>query len=123
MELVTLHQSRLYGYIYSLVHDLDVADDLYQQAAMIAWQKFEDYEPDTNFGAWICRIAQFELLTYRQKAGRERLVFSDQLVELLSERAAAREGPLTAERRAALTKCVDDLRPVDRELLEATYVR
>ncbi|MCG8586706.1 MAG: RNA polymerase subunit sigma-70, partial [Pirellulales bacterium] len=80
MELITLHQGRLYGYIYSLVHDMDVADDIYQQAAMIGWRKFDSYEPETNFGAWICRIAQFELLNYRQKAGRERVVFSDQLV-------------------------------------------
>ena len=118
-----LNQSRLYGYIYSLVHDMDVADDIYQQAAMIGWRKFDSYQSETNFGAWICRIAQFELLNYRQKAGRERVVFSDQLVELLSEKAAERESPIATERRAALATCVSDLRPVDRDLLEATYVR
>jgi RNA polymerase sigma-70 factor (ECF subfamily) len=123
MELITLHQSRLYGYIFALVHDLDVADDLYQQTAMVAWRKFDQYEADTNFGAWVCRIAQFELLTFRQKAGRETVVFSDQLVDLLSHRAAEREGNNTDDRRAALGGCVEKLKPEDREILDATYVQ
>ena len=122
MELIALHQSRLYGYVFALVHDMDVADDLYQQTAMVAWRKFDQYESDTNFGAWICRIAQFELLTYRQKSGRQSVVFSDQLIDLLSVRAAERQVDATADRRAALALCVERLRPEDREILDATYV-
>ena len=38
------HQARLYGYIHSLVPDLNHADDLYQQTALVLWNKFDEFD-------------------------------------------------------------------------------
>src|SRR5262249_35538535 len=38
-------QTRLYGYIHSLVRDLNDADDLFQQTSLILWKKFDEYDP------------------------------------------------------------------------------
>ena len=42
-------QSRLYGYIHSLVRDLNDADDLYQQTALILWKKFAEFDRGRSF--------------------------------------------------------------------------
>src|SRR5581483_6701705 len=34
------HQARLYGYIHSLVGDLNDADDLFQQTTLVLWKNF-----------------------------------------------------------------------------------
>ena len=39
-ELLRHHQTQLFGYIYSLVRDLDDADDLFQQTSLVLWDKF-----------------------------------------------------------------------------------
>ena len=37
-------QTRLHGYIFSLVRDLSDTDDLFQQTATILWKKIDQYE-------------------------------------------------------------------------------
>ena len=39
------HQTQLFGYIYSLVRDLDDADDLFQQTSLVLWDKFDQFDP------------------------------------------------------------------------------
>src|SRR5689334_3693597 len=50
-------QSRLYGYIHSLARDLNDADDLFQQTALIMWKKFDGYDRGRSFFSWACGIA------------------------------------------------------------------
>jgi len=114
-------QSRLYGYIHSLVRDVNDADDLFQQTAMILWKKFDAFDRQGSFLAWACGIARFEVTNFLRCRGRQRLYFTDDLNLLLIE---AHEELTSAEeeaRREALTKCVAKLRQRDRELLMECY--
>ena len=54
-------QSRLFGYIHSLVRDLDDADDLFQQTTLILWNKFGDFDPARSFLSWACGVARLEV--------------------------------------------------------------
>jgi RNA polymerase sigma-70 factor (ECF subfamily) len=40
-ELLRRHQTQLFGFIYSLLRDLDDADDLFQQTSLVLWDKFD----------------------------------------------------------------------------------
>ena len=40
VELLMLHQQRLYGFIYTLVPNPADAEDLLQQTSLVLWQKF-----------------------------------------------------------------------------------
>ena len=42
--LLRQHQTQLFGYIYSLVRDLDDADDLFQQTSLVLWDKFDQFD-------------------------------------------------------------------------------
>ena len=46
---------RLNGYVLSLVHNWIDADDIVQDVAVRLWQRFDDFMPDADFGAWACR--------------------------------------------------------------------
>ena len=48
------HQSQLFGYIHSLVRDLNDADDLFQQTTVILWNKFAEFDRRRSFVAWAC---------------------------------------------------------------------
>jgi RNA polymerase sigma-70 factor (ECF subfamily) len=115
------HQARLYGYIHSLLRDLNDADDLFQQTTLILWKKFAEYDPRRSFFSWACGIARLEVANFLRSRGRQRLYFSDDLNLLLIEaQAEVAEEELEA-RREALSGCVEKLRQPDRELLLECY--
>ena len=47
---------RAYGLAYSLTHNRADAEDLVQEAALLAFKAFAQFQPGTNFKAWFYRI-------------------------------------------------------------------
>jgi RNA polymerase sigma-70 factor (ECF subfamily) len=120
-EYLGRHQSQLFGYIHSLVRDLNDADDVFQQTMVVLWNKLEEFDRQRSFVAWACGIARFEAANFLRTRHRQRLYFSDQLNLLLID-AHAKLAPREQEdRRAALLQCVQKLRERDRTLLEECY--
>jgi RNA polymerase sigma-70 factor (ECF subfamily) len=119
------HQTQLFGYIYSLVRDLDDADDLFQQTSLVLWDKYEMFDPSKSFLAWACGVARFEVSNFLRSRSRQRLHFSDDLAMILID--AHEEQEVDAEslegRRNALASCMSKLRQRDQELLDACYGR
>ena len=85
MALYSSHQRRLYLYAITLLPDSIDAEDVLQEANLVLWRKFGGFEPDTDFLAWACRVAFFEVQNFRRTAGRDRLMFNNDLVEQLAE--------------------------------------
>ena len=118
--LVASHQARLHGYIRSLIGDISVTRDVLQETNMVLLRKEKDFEPGTNFTAWALRVAYFEVLTWRRKMGRERLIFDDETVQ----RIAAQVENLTLheeQRRDALQLCLKKLPERQREVVSQCY--
>lgn len=118
--LVANHQARLLGYIRSLIGDLQIARDVLQETNMVLLRKENDFKPGTNFTAWALRVAYFEVLTWRRKMGRERLIFDDETVQ----RIAGQAEKLTLhdeQRRDALRLCLKKLPERQREVVSQCY--
>jgi RNA polymerase sigma-70 factor, ECF subfamily len=123
MEYLEPAQGRIYGYIFAMVPNSNDAHDLYQQTVMVAWQKFEQFEPGTSFIAWAIKVAHFEVLAYRRTSVRSKLRFDDSLVSTLAEtsaRAMDEDGD-GKDRFAQLRKCLSRLSIRDRDLVEMCY--
>jgi len=122
-ELLRRHQSQLFAYIYSLVHNFDDADDLFQQTSVVLWDKFDQFDRSKRFLAWACGVARYEVLNYLRARNRHRLYFSDELNLALVEAQDDLEAEPLAEQRDALAECLKKLRRRDVDLLEAFYGR
>ena len=114
-------QTRLYGYIHSLARDLNDADDLFQQTALILWKKFAEFDRGRSFFSWACGIARLEVVNFLRHRARQRLYFSDDLNLLLIEAQEEMGNKEMENRRDALAKCLAKLRERDRELLLECY--
>ena len=44
---------------FGVVQDAALAEDVVQEAALVALSKLEEFRPGTNFAAWMARIVQF----------------------------------------------------------------
>jgi RNA polymerase sigma-70 factor (ECF subfamily) len=120
-ENLRLHQTQLFGFIYSLVRDFNDADDLFQQTSLVLWRKFEEFDPARSFVAWACGVARFEVANFLRDRHRQRLYFSDDLSFLMIDVQAELEREHLEERRVALAECMKKLGERDQEILQNCY--
>jgi RNA polymerase sigma-70 factor (ECF subfamily) len=122
MRLFVAHRRRIYALILALVPDGTDADDVLQEASVTMWQNFQKFSPDTNFVAWAYPHVRFAALNFYRKMRRARkhVIFSDEIVERISDRLAAGVGQI-GEREEALRNCVERLPDRARALLDLCY--
>ncbi len=113
-------QRKVFLYVLGLIHNAADAEEIQQETSVILWRKFDEYKPGTSFESWACRVAYFEVLKYREKAARQRRVFSVELVETLADEAEKLADEFD-DRRDALEGCLTRLRDVDRALVLRRY--
>ena len=53
------------------------ADDIVQEAALVALQKRSEFTPGTSFGAWMAQIVRLTALNHLKKQSRRNTVVSD----------------------------------------------
>ena len=105
------HQAQLFGYIYSLVRDLDDADDLFQQTSLVLWDKFDQFDPSQELHRLGLRRGPVRGLELPPRRSRQRLYFSDELSLMLID---AHEELEQERRRGAARgpgRCLKKLRP------------
>lgn len=120
-RLFSRNARRIYGFIMTLVFNHHDAEEVFQNTNVVLWNKFADFEPDSNFFAWASRIAYYEVLSLMKQKRRSR-TFSDESLELLANEAVAMSDK-SSERYDALEECLEKLASADRELLEERYYR
>lgn len=121
MRLYAESSRSVYWVIRSLVSRPEDADDLFQETSAVLWQKFGEFKPGTNFGAWAAQIARIEVRRYYQRQARDQKLFHD---EALVERLLARTeqiGATTGRRGEFLTRCLGELDFPDRKLIGSRY--
>jgi RNA polymerase sigma-70 factor (ECF subfamily) len=120
VSLWTLHQRKVAGYIHALVPSRHDADDILQETSMVVCRKFEEFQQGTDFVAWACQIAWWQIRAARQKFARSKVVFNDELMEAMAPQfqELSRE---TDDRHEALGRCLKKLHPRDRELVLTRY--
>lgn len=115
------NQRAIRNYIFSLHPHAQDLDDLVQQTALTLWREFEKFDVRREFLPWALRVAYFEVLRLRKKKTRDRLVFSDDFIELVASESA--ENATTELHRQALDICLAKLDTQSREVLLARYAK
>jgi RNA polymerase sigma-70 factor (ECF subfamily) len=122
LRLFLQNERRLYAYILTLLPHRADADDVFQEASLVLWDKFDEHHPPDDFAAWGCRIAYFKVLDFYKKRRRSRVCFSQALLDRLAETAVEQAETLQLDdRREALAGCLEKLPPRDRDLLAARF--
>lgn len=120
VQLFVAHEARLRSFVRALLPRWDDVDEVMQETSLVAWRKFAQFEQGTSFLAWAGAIARFEALKQQRKHSRDRLVFSNEVLDLLAREGIEESEPLERE-RAALEHCLESLDPPQRELLQGSY--
>lgn len=122
VQALTGVQSRLYAYICSLLGDAASARDVLQDTNLALWDKAHDYDPTRPFLPWAYRVAYLQVLAYRKRCTRSRLLFDEELVNELAEETLRGDDDLDL-RLEALGDCINKLTGSRREMIDDRYLR
>jgi RNA polymerase sigma-70 factor (ECF subfamily) len=122
LEQFAKYQRRLYLYILGLVVSPADAEEVLQETNIIVWKKCDQFQPGTDFRAWVFRIALFEARKFHERRRKRGLSLSDELLEQLATTYEQEEDRLET-RRERLATCIENLRPSDRQLVKDVYGR
>jgi RNA polymerase sigma-70 factor (ECF subfamily) len=117
---LTQNERSVYAYILTLVPHFNDADEIQQETNLRLWEEFEKYEPGSDFGAWARKVAYYQVLTFRKRAGRRPGSLSETFLEDVAEELEAPSELADAE-RAALAACLQKLSAQSQELLRLCY--
>lgn len=123
MSLFMSSERAIRSYVRSLLLSNQDVDDLMQNIGLVCWHKFDQFDmagSAQDFTRWCCVISRFEVLQFRRSRARDRLVLSNEVIELLATHAEQHLEQSEAERRA-LKICLKKLAEPDRRLLLSTH--
>ena len=120
-DLLTANHGRLVGYVFALVCDFNNTQDIVQQTCLTLWEKFDEFEPDSDFGAWAREVAKNKVLNFYRTQRRQRSRFGDGFLDELAAAEATVDGETYDARREALAPCVTKLSASQQSLLWRYY--
>src|ERR1041384_3034412 len=79
MLLLTSYQSMLYSSITALLGGVEGAQDILQETNVVLLKKAADYDSARPFLPWAIAFAKNQVLAWRKRQSRDRLVLHDAL--------------------------------------------
>ncbi|MEO0476825.1 MAG: sigma-70 family RNA polymerase sigma factor [Planctomycetota bacterium] len=104
------------------VRDQQHSEDLLQETALAAARSFDQFDTSRPFLPWAMAIAKNKMTDYYKGAGKDRLVFSPDLLSQLSA-DFSEEGTVVHDYVESLQHCLDRLSKTPQVVIELRYVR
>lgn len=114
------HQHTIHVYVRTLVPNKSDADDVMQEVSVTLWRKWPTFDKDSDFRRWAFGVAHIEVLRHRRKAAKDRLWFSETLIEALANDFSSASERHEA-RLDALPACLEKLGEEDRKMVATRY--
>ncbi len=118
--LLAQNDRALFRYILTFVSRHGDAEEILQRVATVLWQKFSQYDSTRAFLPWAQGVAYLEILKFKSEMARSRLIFSEQVLELLADTRESLSPALEAQMEA-LHECLGKVGPEATELLKRRY--
>ncbi len=110
-SIVRLYQQKVFHLAYSFLRNREDALDIVQETFMRLYQKFDTFDREGNFQAWLLQMAKnLSIDYYRKHFSRRREMEVEKCVDELDPAAGATSSPgLNLDLRQALSRCLDKL--------------
>lgn len=116
VRLLAEYERNLEGYVHAMIPVWQDAEDVLQNTKLRLWEQFDSFRPDADFAAWAITIAGYMVRTHRTLAQRQRVCFSDDLLEKIAQHLPTASSTQD-DRILALVECVRALSATSRRLL------
>lgn len=120
LNLLTNHYCRLHSFVLCMVPHRPDAEDVMQETTLLMWEKFDEFEPGTDFFAWAKAIARYRILDLRKRKARSHCQLDDAVLELL-HKDREEYSDQTDKKIDALRQCIQKLSGDHKAILQFKY--
>lgn len=121
LRLLLAQRAMIVGYIVSIVRDAHLAEDIFQDVALIVLKKGGTLEDPAAFPAWARKIARFEALNMLRRQNRGPQHLDNSVLNLLEDHWDAADATSPSTATEAVRECIQKLPPRSRQLVELRY--
>lgn len=124
--LAEQYRPMVVAYLRSLVQNAELAEDLAQETILAAYQNFNRFERNANFGSWLRGIARNKALQSRRAESRRGIIADSEIIAGMESvytpfDAPSPDGPDWSTRIQRVRNCVQKLSDKLREAMEEVY--
>jgi RNA polymerase sigma-70 factor (ECF subfamily) len=116
-------RARVLAYIWSIVRDQTVTEDIFQDVVVAALQKSDDITSADHLLQWARQAARFRSIDYLRRHRRFPLQLDDDVLDLLDVAWHRRDEVSSQVQLEMLRRCLDELAPKARQIVDLRYQR
>ena len=122
MRVLLQERAKLLGYIWAIVRDEHLCEDVFQEVSLLAVAKRDEIHDEPALLPWLRRVARHRALHVVESRKRCPFLLSDRLLDTLDECWRKYDDTPAATLAGALRKCVAQLTTYAREIITLRYV-
>jgi RNA polymerase sigma-70 factor (ECF subfamily) len=108
------------AFVFASISSFADAEDVAQKVALTVARRFDEYDGERSFQAWALWLAKSRVIDHYRVKGREKLVFSEPLLDQMAASLESRHKE-QSDRAVALEQCIEKLPDKSRRLLRLRY--
>jgi RNA polymerase sigma-70 factor (ECF subfamily) len=120
-QLYTRFERPLFSYLFHLVRQKELAEDILQEVMVIIWQKAHTFQGASQATSWIFGIAHHQAFKALRQPGNILLVELESASEIQDDAPIPEVDLLRQTTRDEITKAMALLSPEHREVLELAF--
>ena len=118
--LYARHNVRVFRFIVRLTGNQSLAEDLVSEVFLDVWRQAEGFESKSQVSTWLLAIARYKALSALRRRTDEHL--DDQMAASIEDTSDSPETMVhTKDRNTIVQKCLTQLSPAHREVLDLVY--
>ena len=117
-QLVIRHQDLVFSLAYKLTGNIEMANDVAQEAFIRAWKAIEKFRGDSTFSTWIYRITVNTAWTLRKKAKKHNTLNIDDTYEpiVIDEKKDPELVAINSDLSSVLVNALDKI-PIEQRII------
>lgn len=123
VRILIRERAKLTAYIWSIVRDVHITDDVYQTVCVRAIAKQDQVRDEAHLMAWSRRVARDEAVTVLRRSSAKPLVFDASVLDLIESDWQAEDARMSNETVEALQNCIEELTPNSQQIVRMRYMQ
>lgn len=126
VRVLMAEREKLFSYIWAMIGDVHLAEDVFQDVSLLAMEKGVEVEDETHLRGWLRHAARFKVLETLRQTKRKPMSLDESVLDKLEEHWArydAMSGSDQDDMLDMLKECMFLLTPGGRKLLVLHYTK
>jgi RNA polymerase sigma-70 factor (ECF subfamily) len=122
IQALMAERAKLLAYIWSIVHDSHLVEDIFQEVSLLAVNKRAELHDKKTLAAWLRRSARLMSIAALRRKSRSPVLFREEVLDKLDAAWMNNDDTAAEDTLSLLHRCMAGLSTRSREFVTLRYV-